>query len=28
VSSCGYGMIILILLDAVRLYLGIPLVIG
>lgn len=28
VSSCGHGMIILILLDAVRLYLGIPLVIG
>jgi len=28
VSSCGYGMIIMILLDIVRLYLGIPLVVG
>jgi len=28
VSSCGYGMIIMILLDAVRLYLDIPLVVG
>jgi cycloeucalenol cycloisomerase len=28
VSSCGYGMIIMILLDIVRLYLDIPLVIG
>lgn len=28
VSSCGYGMIILTSLDFVRLYLGIPLVIG
>lgn len=28
VSSCGYGMIILILLDFVRLYLDIPLVVG
>ncbi|KAG7353325.1 hypothetical protein IV203_009374 [Nitzschia inconspicua] len=28
VSSCGYGMIIMILLDVVRLYLDIPLVIG
>lgn len=28
VSSCGYGMIIMILLDAVRLHLDIPLVIG
>ena len=28
VSSCGYGMMILILLDAVRLYLDIPLVVG
>lgn len=28
VSSCGYGMIILILLDVVRLYLDIPLVVG
>lgn len=28
VSSCGYGMIILILLDIVRLYLDIPLVVG
>lgn len=28
VSSCGYGMIILILLDMVRLYLDIPLVVG
>ena len=28
VSSCGHGMIILCLLDFVRLYLGIPLVIG
>ncbi|KAL3918635.1 MAG: hypothetical protein SGILL_004143 [Bacillariaceae sp.] len=28
VSSCGYGMMIMILLDAVRLYLDIPLVIG
>jgi cycloeucalenol cycloisomerase len=28
VSSCGHGMIIMILLDAVRLYLDIPLVIG
>lgn len=28
VSSCGYGMMIMILLDAVRLYLDIPLVVG
>jgi cycloeucalenol cycloisomerase len=28
VSSCGYGMMIMILLDLVRLYMGIPLVIG
>jgi cycloeucalenol cycloisomerase len=28
VSSCGYGMVIMILLDAVRLYLDIPLVVG
>ena len=28
VQSCGYGMIIMILLDIVRLYLDIPLVIG
>jgi cycloeucalenol cycloisomerase len=28
VQSCGYGMIILILLDAVRLWLDIPLVVG
>ena len=28
VSSCGYGMMIMILLDIVRLYLDIPLVIG
>lgn len=28
VASCGYGMMILILLDVVRLYLDIPLVIG
>ena len=28
VSSCGYGMMILILLDIVRLNLGIPLVVG
>ena len=28
VSSCGYGMMIMILLDFVRLYLGIPLVVG
>ena len=28
VSSCGYGMIIMFLLDFVRLYLGIPLVVG
>jgi cycloeucalenol cycloisomerase len=28
VSSCGHGMIIMILLDVVRLYLDIPLVIG
>jgi cycloeucalenol cycloisomerase len=28
VSSCGYGMMILLLLDFVRLYLGIPLVVG
>ena len=28
VSSCGYGMMILILLDVVRLHLGIPLVVG
>ena len=28
VSSCGYGMMILILLDIVRLYLDIPLVVG
>uniref|UniRef100_A0A7S4AR68 Cycloeucalenol cycloisomerase n=1 Tax=Pseudo-nitzschia australis TaxID=44445 RepID=A0A7S4AR68_9STRA len=28
VSSCGYGMIIMILLDIVRLYLDIPLVVG
>jgi cycloeucalenol cycloisomerase len=28
VSSCGYGMLIMILLDMVRLYLDIPLVIG
>lgn len=27
-SSCGHGMIILTLLDFVRLYLGIPLVVG
>eukprot|EP00538_Stauroneis_constricta_P014365 CAMPEP_0119560870 /NCGR_PEP_ID=MMETSP1352-20130426/16093_1 /TAXON_ID=265584 /ORGANISM="Stauroneis constricta, Strain CCMP1120" /LENGTH=137 /DNA_ID=CAMNT_0007608937 /DNA_START=74 /DNA_END=487 /DNA_ORIENTATION=+ len=27
-SSCGYGMIIMNLLDCVRLYLGIPLVVG
>jgi cycloeucalenol cycloisomerase len=28
VQSCGYGMIIMILLDSVRLHLDIPLVIG
>lgn len=28
VSSCGHGMMIMILLDFVRLYLGIPLVVG
>lgn len=28
VSSCGYGMMILILLDFVRLYLDIPLIVG
>jgi cycloeucalenol cycloisomerase len=28
VSSCGYGMMILLLLDFVRLHLGIPLVVG
>lgn len=28
VQSCGYGMIILCLLDFARLYLGIPLVVG
>jgi cycloeucalenol cycloisomerase len=28
ISSCGYGMIIMILLDVVRLYLDIPLVVG
>jgi cycloeucalenol cycloisomerase len=28
VQSCGYGMIILCLLDFVRLYLDIPLVVG
>jgi cycloeucalenol cycloisomerase len=28
VSSCGYGMLILFLLDFVRLYLGIALVVG
>ena len=28
VSSCGYGMIIITLLDLVRLYLDIPLVVG
>jgi cycloeucalenol cycloisomerase len=28
VSSCGYGMMILLVLDFVRLYLGIPLVVG
>jgi cycloeucalenol cycloisomerase len=28
VQSCGYGMIIMILLDIVRLYLDIPLVVG
>lgn len=28
VSACGHGMLILILLDFVRLYLGIPLVVG
>jgi cycloeucalenol cycloisomerase len=28
VSSCGHGMIILTLLDFVRLYIGIPLVVG
>lgn len=28
VSSCGYGMMILILLDIVRLYLDIPLIVG
>ena len=28
VSSCGYGMMIMILLDFVRLYLDIPLVVG
>ena len=28
ISSCGYGMIIMILLDIVRLYLDIPLVVG
>jgi len=28
VSSCGYGMMILILLDVVRLQLDIPLVVG
>jgi cycloeucalenol cycloisomerase len=28
VSSCGHGMMILMLLDAVRLYLDIPLVVG
>ena len=28
VSSCGYGMIIMLILDFVRLYLGIPLVVG
>ena len=28
VASCGYGMIIMIFLDFVRLYLDIPLVVG
>lgn len=28
VSSCGYGMMILILLDVVRLFVGTPLVVG
>ena len=28
VSSCGYGMMILTLLDFVRLYIGIPLIVG
>jgi len=28
VQSCGYGMMILCLLDFVRLYIGVPLVIG
>ena len=28
VQSCGYGMIILCLLDFVRLYLGVPLIVG
>ena len=28
VSSCGYGMMILVFLDFVRLYLGIPLIVG
>ena len=28
ISSCGYGMIILCLLDFVRLYLNIPLIVG
>lgn len=28
VSGCGYGMMMLTLLDFVRLYLGIPLIIG
>ena len=28
VSSCGYGMIIMFMLDWVRLYLGIPLMIN
>lgn len=28
VSSCGYGMMILMMLDFVRLYLGVPLVVG
>ena len=28
VQSCGYGMIILCLLDFVRLYIGVPLIVG
>ena len=28
VESCGYGMMIMCLLDFVRLYIGIPLVVG